>query len=252
MVLLGGDLLPHHYLNKNFIFDFLQPNLQSLKTKLEIHYPKIFLILGNDDARIEEPLILELENKLLIEYIHFRKFNFLEHDIYGYAFTPPSPFLLKDWEKYDVSRYVDIGAVSPEEGIRTVDIDKDKIQHSTISDDLKELSENSPVKKTIFLFHSPPYNSLLDRAGLDNKKVDHAPIDVHVGSIAIQKFIKKRQPLLTLHGHVHETVRLTGKWREKTGKTFSFSAAHEGPELAVIRFDMDDLDNASRELITTF
>jgi hypothetical protein len=54
-----------------------------------------------------------------------------------------------------------------------------------------------------------------------------------------------------LHGHVHETVRLIGEWREKTGKTYSFSAAHDGSELAVIRFDTNDLENVSREIIKT-
>jgi hypothetical protein len=28
-----------------------------------------------------------------------------------------------------------------------------------------------------------------------------------------------------------------------------FSAAHDGPELALVRFDPDDLDHASRELL---
>jgi len=105
------------------------------------------------------------------------------------------------------------------------------------------------VEKTIFLFHSPPYKSNLDRADLDDKMVDHAPIDVHVGSIAIQRFIKKKQPLLTLHGHVHESTRITGYWKERFGKTHSFNAAHDGSELALVRFRTDDLGNATRVLI---
>jgi len=35
-----------------------------------------------------------------------------------------------------------------------------------------------------------------------------------VGSIAVRRFIEERQPLLTLHGHIHESARLTGDWRE--------------------------------------
>jgi Icc-related predicted phosphoesterase len=70
-----------------------------------------------------------------------------------------------------------------------------------------------------------------------------------VGSIAIQNFIKNKQPLVTLHGHVHESVRITGCWMEKNGRTYSFSAAHDGPELALVRFNTDDLEKATRELI---
>ena len=79
--------------------------------------------------------------------------------------------------------------------------------------------------------------------------MDIAPVDVHVGSIAIQRFIMTKQPFLTLHGHVHESVRLTGQWKQKFGKTYSFSAAHDGPELAIVRFDTNNLEKATRELI---
>ncbi|HUU04736.1 MAG TPA: hypothetical protein VMZ49_02545, partial [Patescibacteria group bacterium] len=74
----------------------------------------------------------------------------------------------------------------------------------------------------------------LDRAALDGRQVDSVPLDVHVGSIAIRRFIETRQPLVTLHGYVHESARLTGSWQEKIGRTFCFSAAHDGPELAVV------------------
>jgi len=84
---------------------------------------------------------------------------------------------------------------------------------------------------------------------LDGRVVDGVPLDVHVGSIAIQRFITERQPLLTLHGHIHESARLTGSWRDRIGRTHMFSAAHDGPELALVRFDLNDLENATRELI---
>jgi Icc-related predicted phosphoesterase len=79
--------------------------------------------------------------------------------------------------------------------------------------------------------------------------VDHVPLDVHVGSIAIKRFIEERQPLLSLHGHIHEAPRLTGAWRERVGRTHCFTAAHDGPELALVRFDLDDLESATRELL---
>ncbi len=248
-VFLGGDLLPHYYNNKNFILDFLQPNLQSLKIRLEIHYPKIFLILGNDDARIEEALILELEKQLLIEYIHFRKTNFLEYDIYGYSFTPPSPFLLKDWEKYDVSRYVDPGSISPEEGKRTVEVSIHEKKYSTIKDDLDALTIDEDLSKSIFLFHGPPYQTNLDQAAFKGRLIDHVPVDIHVGSVAIKRFIEKKQPLITLHGHIHESTRISGSWRDKIGKTFCFSAANDGTKLAIVKFEFSNPETAERILL---
>jgi Icc-related predicted phosphoesterase len=74
-------------------------------------------------------------------------------------------------------------------------------------------------------------------------------MDVHVGSIAIRRFIEERQPLLTLHGHVHESARLSGSWRDRIGATHCFSAAHDGPELAVVRFDPGKPERAIRPLL---
>ncbi len=48
---------------------------------------------------------------------------------------------------------------------------------------------------------------------------------------------------------IHEAPRLTGEWRVQIGRTHCFTAAHDGPELALVRFDPDDLENATRELL---
>jgi Icc-related predicted phosphoesterase len=250
-VFIGGDLLPGGFGINIDIDEFLQDFYISKISKLKQSGIKtmFFTILGNDDPRIYENILIEAEKDDLIKYIHNRTVPFGNFFVTGYSYIPPTPFRLKDWEKYDVSKFVDLGASSPEEGIRTIDASEDKIRNSTISEDLKKLYINAPVEKTIFLFHSPPYNSYLDRANLDDKMIDHAPIDVHIGSIAIQRFIKKKQPLLTLHGHAHESTRITGHWKERYGKTYSFNAAHDGPELALIRFITDDLENATRVLI---
>ena len=74
-------------------------------------------------------------------------------------------------------------------------------------------------------------------------------MDDHVGSIAVRRFIEARQPLLTLHGHVHESSRLSGSWRERIGATLSFSAAWDGPELALLDFDLEEPEAAERLLL---
>ncbi|MBU1064014.1 GNAT family N-acetyltransferase, partial [bacterium] len=63
------------------------------------------------------------------------------------------------------------------------------------------------------------------------------------------QIIENQQPLITLHGHVHESTRITGQWRDRIGRTHLFSAAHDGPELAVVRFDPDYPKLASRQII---
>ena len=247
-VFIGGDILPNESTFNRDMNDFIKDKIFLQIKKIDKNI-RFFIILGNDDPRVYEEKFIDASNQGFIDYVHNGTVKFNGFFITGYSYVPPTPFQLKDWEKYDVSRFVDVGVVPPEEGQRTIKISKDIASYSTISQDLEKLAKNAPVKKTIFLFHSPPYKSNLDRACLDYKMVDYAPVDVNVGSIAIRRFIEKKQPLLTLHGHVHESVRLTGKWRDKIGNTFCFSAAHDGDELAVVIFDTSNLENATRLLV---
>jgi Icc-related predicted phosphoesterase len=251
-VFLGGDLLPSGLMaagNESFVKDFLAKTFLDLAARLGKSAPEVFLILGNDDLRVEEAEILNASGEGAWAYAHMRPTAFGPHEVFGYSFVPPTPFLLKDWERYDVSRFVDPGCVSPEEGRRSIAVPSHETQLATIEQDLEKLAGARNLDRAIFLIHSPPYDTPLDRAALDGKNVDHAPMDVHVGSIAVRRFIEKRQPLLTLHGHVHESTRLTGAWKCRIGRTHALNAAHDGPELALVRFDPDDPGNATREII---
>lgn len=249
-VFFGGDLLPHWAnASKNFVRGFLGNKLESLRETLNEDYPSIFLIPGNDDARIEEVSFLELAESGLFQYMHAQKGLWNQYLILGYACVPPTPFRLKDWERYDVSRYVDPGCYGPEEGLHSVVVSSQDQLYGTIQKDLDALIGQDSAEQAICLFHSPPYKCNLDRAGLDEKMIDHVPLDVHIGSIAIRQFIETRQPLLTLHGHVHESARITGQWKDQIGRTILFSAAHDGFELALIKFNLLNLDLAERELI---
>jgi Icc-related predicted phosphoesterase len=144
---------------------------------------------------------------------------------------------------------VEPGCVSPEEGFRSIPAARGEVRHATIQEDLAELAGDRSLDQAIMLFHTPPYDTRLDRAALDGMTVDHVPLDVHVGSVAVRRFIEERQPLVTLHGHVHESARLTGAWSDRIGRTFCFSAAHDGGELALVRFDPANPAAAARALI---
>jgi Icc-related predicted phosphoesterase len=207
--------------------------------KMGDDYPEIFMILGNDDPRYLEESCLLLDKKGLWHYAHNRCLSWKNHQVCGYSYVPPTPFQMKDWEKYDVSRYVDVGAISPLAGFRTVEVDMLEREWGTIKRDLERLFTAADLAHHICLFHSPPYKTKLDRAALDGKMFDHAPLDVHIGSIAIREFISKRQPLTTIHGHVHESTSITGFWQETMGKTVMFNAAHNKSELAIIRFNSE-------------
>jgi len=64
--------------------------------------------------------------------------------------------------------------------------------------------------RAIFNIHVPPYNSRLDTApllgqDLKVKTAAGAQITAPVGSVAVREAIEQTQPLLGLHGHIHES-----------------------------------------------
>ena len=251
-VFIGGDILGFGFINNDlpkssdFFYDFLKPELQKIKQELNDKYPEIFVILGNDDSKKYETILLDISSTRLLTYIHNRKVEFNGFTIVGYSYIPPSPFQNKDWEKYDISRFVDVGCVSPEEGFRSIPVSVDELRFKTIKHDLDILFKDVNMSKTICLFHAPPYHTNLDRAELDGKILDYVPLDVHVGSMAIKRFIEERQPFITMHGHIHESTRITGFWEEKIDNCISFQGASEFDKLAIIIFDLDNPSNARR------
>src|SRR5438309_179324 len=99
--------------------------------------------------------------------------------------------------------------------------------------DIREMS------RAIFNFHPPPFGTSLDEApALDeNLKPLHGGRALrHVGSKAVREAIDKYQPMLSLHGHIHE-----GKGITRIGKTLAInpgSAYEEGMLLSsVIELD---------------
>ncbi len=80
---------------------------------------------------------------------------------------------------------------------------------------------------SIFSLHAPPYNTPIDLAPqLDNtlKPVIAGGEIVmsHVGSKAVRKMIEKYQPLLGLHGHIHESKGVV-----RIGKTLCINAGSD-------------------------
>jgi len=253
VVFLGGDLLPHFTVrtgvSDDFMGGYVASKLGALRSDLGDTYPGVFVILGNDDARVEEQTLIDLASEGLLTYAHETRSDLAGHPVYGYSYIPPSPFLLKDWEKYDVSRYTPPGSVSPEEGRRSIPVEPRQSRHDTIAEDLERLVGETDLSNAVMLFHAPPHDCALDRAALDGKLIDHVPLDVHVGSIAIRKFIEGRQPYITLHGHIHESTRLTGAWHDRIGRTHMFNAAHDDPKLALVKFDLENPRDAERVLL---
>ena len=99
------------------------------------------------------------------------------------------------------------------------------------------------MPKCIFNIHTPPHNSKLDEAPLLDENLrpiqkGGSPVIAAVGSTAVRTAIEKHQPLMGLHGHIHE-----GRGAQKIGKTLCLNPGSEYGE-AVLRGVIVNLDGA--------
>jgi len=157
---LGGDILPSPLQmlsrspididHEDFLNGFIARELYKLRDYLGEFYPRIFVILGNDDGRMEEAAVLDIAAQGLWEYCHDRSINWKDFSVYGYAYIPPTPFQLKDWERFDVSRYVPPGCTAPDEGYHSLPYSEYQLKWATITEDLEKLTGDKNLEKSIF------------------------------------------------------------------------------------------------------
>ena len=257
-VFIGGDMFPHRNIlpgqsieaGIDFVRDFLLPKFDKLKQKLDCAYPDIFLIPGNDDLKVLFDTLTEGEKFDLWRNLHNHCVVIGKYRFYGYGCVPPTPFRIKDWDRFDISKEIEIGCITPAEGYHSLPPDHDP-ENDTIQNDLHLLVNDDNLEFGIFLFHSPPHQTMLDNAKIFSVGADQPLVTRNVGSKAIRNFIVEKQPYITMHGHIHESPRITGEWKQSLCRTWSFSAAHDGPELAVIKFELNDPLSATRRLIKT-
>lgn len=87
-------------------------------------------------------------------------------------------------------------------------------------------SQVQNMETAIFNFHVPPHDTLLDQAPkLSDNLVPSTEKSVATGSTAVLSAIKQHQPLLGLHGHIHES-----KGVQKIGRTTCLNPGSEYSE----------------------
>lgn len=92
---------------------------------------------------------------------------------------------IDEWEKY-----------------REINIEK-------MEDTLINLPKADDKNKTIYVFHNPPYGIGLDVCA-DGRQV---------GSKAMIEFLENSNAYMSLHGHIHESSRMSGLWYNMLGNT---------------------------------
>jgi Icc-related predicted phosphoesterase len=227
IMVIGGDLLPsfpptNRYEDmvpnqRTFIDQFLSTFFKRVLETSSIH--QIFLISGNWDLGYPHLFREPTERIVDLNRKSYRLKN--GYELLGYPFVPPTPFRPKDFEKMDDREAPWPPQKNPsytrssDQTDRLIPVDPYVYLRGreTIEEDLDRLPKPSQPKRTIYVMHSPPFGTRLDL--IEGGK--------SVGSRSIKTFIERNQPRLTLHGHIHESPKLSGTYMDRIGETLSIN-----------------------------
>jgi Icc-related predicted phosphoesterase len=155
-----------------------------------------FVIAGNDDPWYVDDLLREARG---IVFCDDEVTRVGEHEMISLSFANPTP--------WDSPRELDEEALYAR--LRAL---ADRLEHP---------------ETAIFNLHVPPFDSGLDRApklkpDLTPVYSGGRPVPVPVGSTAVRRLIEEAQPLLALHGHIHES-----RGEVRIGRTLALNSGSE-------------------------
>ena len=160
-------------------------------------------MLGNDDLLAVDDLF----EKICGEFENVHNMAGKKVCVGGYEFIGMNhildhPFGCKDRVVME-AHYVPQRQLSPVAGISNeygydriynwMEYSRTELPH--MCDILKNLPEPEKLEHTVYVMHMPP-------AGLRLGQLLYQDLDI--GSVDIYEFLKDKQPLLSLHGHIHE------------------------------------------------
>jgi Icc-related predicted phosphoesterase len=155
-----------------------------------------FVMAGNDDPWYVDELLSSARG---IVFCDERVLRVGPHEMISLSYANPTPW------------------ASPRE------LDEDALYERlrALADQLEDPASS------IFNLHVPPFDSGLDRApklkpDLTPVYTGGQPVPVPVGSTAVRRLIEEVQPLLALHGHIHES-----RGETRIGRTLALNSGSE-------------------------
>ena len=157
---------------------------------------RLFVMAGNDDPLYVDEL---LASSPALVFCDERIVRVGEHEMLSSSYANPTP-----WD-------------SPRE-----------LEEDALYERLKRLADDLEAPdRAIFNLHVPPYDSRLDQApdlkpDLTPRYSGGQPVMKPAGSHAVRRLIEEVQPLLALHGHIHES-----KGETRIGRTLALNSGSE-------------------------
>ncbi len=242
-LIFGGDLCPGTPSGASLRLPINQPEfilyqLSPLIYEWKEAHPtlRVFAIPGNDDCQTVLPALEELEMNELIENLHQESRKLGAYTLVGLSFVPPTPFQLKDFERWDGKQehgadlYSYRCIMGTPRGFEVIeDFESYLDSLPSLEEELRRLPVADPAH-TLAVIHAPPFDTRCDVL-FDGR---------HIGSKAVRRWIEKHQPVLSLHGHIHESPKLSKSFFDRIGTTTVINPGcdHRTPHLVFI-----DLNN---------
>jgi uncharacterized protein len=125
------------------------------------------------------------------------------------------------------------------------------VSEDELAERIEAMARNlDPSARTVFNLHVPPYGSGLDRCPkLDTSVEPPRPVtgvEISAGSTAVADALRRHEPMLSLHGHIHESAGI-----QEIGPTIAINPGSEYGE-GILRSAVIDIDGerVSPQLLT--
>jgi len=224
-LIIGGDLFAYS--------PYAEPQIEFAKEYLEQFIERIdipvYIVPGNCDKPVSINYLEKMQYNGLLNIFNLSGTKIKGIEFFGYHYIQPGPYKIKDWERRDLDNdnIVFEGTCLLSDGNDKLNVvPNDFLNYlPSIEEDLSILNN----KESVWVIHTPPFGGILDK--------NYA--NVCGGSKAVRKSIERVQPILTLHGHIHEAPRMSGWWYEQIGDTISVNPG-SGDSLHAVICEIDE------------
>ena len=231
VVINGGDMLPNHGRLYEFQGEFIRSYLPLHFERFSTAGIPYLCCLGNDDLGVYDSLFDETCRRYPgIHNIAQTRVPLGGHEFVGFNLTVDYPFRLKDRCRIDTKDYLfqrQLGTAlfSRPGGFEECADWVTRARHlPTLAEELRNLVKPRHPPGSIYVMHMPPAGLGLDVCGSGFR----------AGSRAVRDFLMRMGPLLSLHGHIHESPAVSGVWRAQLGSTLCVQPGQDGNLVAVV------------------
>lgn len=239
LVAIAGDLLPK---DEGILAQLSYiPALKEYASAIRTAGAELILIAGNDDNQLVVPELEKGDREGLWHYAADRVREVGGYQFCGCPWIRDYPFVYKYWvaaetgdnpciDDFQMGPPVIINRHNELEEIP--DLEAYLKSKPSIDASLEDMfGQLKDPARSIWLIHQPPVDMGFDLCGSGAR----------AGSSAVYDFLLRRQPLLSVHGHIHEAPLVNGNiWAKNLGRTLCIQAGQPDGEIFYAAFELLD------------